>query len=113
MALDIFWSDKAGERFDEIVAYLESVWGEKSASLFAKKVYGLLDILIELPEIGSHEKKELNIRGIIPPAAARLYRVPTNQQPQHHPANPSSLHNLLHCYTYSLQGKTPNQFLPD
>jgi plasmid stabilization system protein ParE len=65
MALEIFWSKKADERFDEITDYLESEWGEKSARVFAKKVYDLLDILIELPEIGTIEKKELNIRGIL------------------------------------------------
>lgn len=65
MALEIFWSKKADKRFDRIIEYLESEWGEKSASLFAKKVYDLLDILIELPGIGTYEKKELNIRGII------------------------------------------------
>jgi len=37
MALKIYWSKQADERFDSIIAYLEEQWGEQTASVFVKK----------------------------------------------------------------------------
>ena len=65
MALEVYWSKKASKRFDAIIEYLEMKWGERSAIKFTKETFDLLDILVELPEIGVPENKELNIRGII------------------------------------------------
>ena len=65
MALKIYWSKQADERFDSIIAYLEEQWGEHTASVFVKKVYEFLDILSEFPEIGSIENRDLNIRGFV------------------------------------------------
>ncbi|MCX6257782.1 MAG: type II toxin-antitoxin system RelE/ParE family toxin [Bacteroidia bacterium] len=65
MALDIFWSKQAAERFDSIIEYLDDIWGEHSVSLFVKKVHDFLKILSEFPEIGSLENKGLNIRGFV------------------------------------------------
>jgi plasmid stabilization system protein ParE len=65
MALEIFWSKQSEIRFDSILKYLEEEWGEKSVSLFVKKVYDFLDLLSELPEIGTIQNKELKIRGFV------------------------------------------------
>ena len=65
MALKIFWSKRADERFDSIIAYLQQQWGDHTASLFVKKVYEFLDILSEFPEIGTIENRDLNIRGFV------------------------------------------------
>jgi plasmid stabilization system protein ParE len=65
MALEVFWSKKADLNFDSIIDYLQSEWGESSIKLFVKKVYEILDLLIEYPEIGSLEYQELNIRKIV------------------------------------------------
>ena len=63
MALKIVWSERATLRFDHIVSFLVSEWGEKSAKDFIIKVFDFLDTLSEFPEIGSLENKEKNIRG--------------------------------------------------
>ena len=65
MAINIYWSKKADKRFGSIIEYLEDEWGHHTTSLFVKKVYDFLDILSEFPEIGTVEKKELNIRGFV------------------------------------------------
>jgi len=63
MALEVFWSKRADKRFDSIITYLETNWGEHTVSLFVKKVYEFLEFVSEFPEIGSIEKEDLNIRG--------------------------------------------------
>ena len=40
-------------------------FGEITASDFVKKVYYLLDLLAEFPQMGTEENKELKIRGIV------------------------------------------------
>ena len=65
MALRIFWSKRADKKFDNILDYLSTEWGEKVTSAFVKKVYDFLDILVEFPEIGSLENAERGIRGFV------------------------------------------------
>jgi plasmid stabilization system protein ParE len=65
MALDIFWSKRADEKFDRILEYLTAEFGERVTSAFVKKVYDFLDILVEFPEIGLLENLERNIRGFV------------------------------------------------
>ena len=65
MALEIFWSKRADNKFDDILDYLNSEWGERVTSAFVKKVYDFLDILVEFPEIGTLENAERNIRGFV------------------------------------------------
>ena len=65
MALEIYWSRQADKKFDNILEYLELEWGEYNVSIFVKKVYDFLDTLKELPEIGTIENKDLNIRGFV------------------------------------------------
>jgi plasmid stabilization system protein ParE len=65
MALEIFWSKRADTKFDKILEYLNSEWGERVTSAFVKKVYDFLDILVEFPEIGTLENTKRNIRGFV------------------------------------------------
>jgi plasmid stabilization system protein ParE len=65
MALEIFWSKRADNKFDKILDYLNSEWGERVTSAFVKKVYDFLDILVEFPEIGTLENTKRNIRGFV------------------------------------------------
>ncbi|MBN2611684.1 MAG: type II toxin-antitoxin system RelE/ParE family toxin [Bacteroidales bacterium] len=65
MALEIFWSKRADSKFDRILDYLNSEWGERVTIAFVKKVYDFLDILVEFPEIGTLENTERNIRGFV------------------------------------------------
>lgn len=65
MALTIFWSKKAYEKFDQIIKFLIEEWGEKTTKSFVRKVYDFLEILQEFPEIGTVENKKSNIRGFV------------------------------------------------
>lgn len=65
MALTIYWSKRADNKFDKIISYIEKEWGEVVARAFVKKVYDFLDILVEFPEIGSMEHADREIRGFV------------------------------------------------
>jgi plasmid stabilization system protein ParE len=65
MALEIVWTSSADKKFDKILEYLVKEWGNKVTKSFVKKVYDFLDILSELPEIGTLENKEKGIRGFV------------------------------------------------
>ena len=65
MALEVYWSKHASNRFDSIINYLEDEWGRHAVALFVKKVYDFIDLLTEFPEIGTIENRELNIRGFV------------------------------------------------
>jgi plasmid stabilization system protein ParE len=65
MALEIFWSKRADNKFDKIPDYLSAEWGDRVTSAFVKKVYDFLDVLVEFPEIGTIEHVERNIRGFV------------------------------------------------
>ena len=62
MALEIVWSTKADKRFDKIIDYLFTNWGEITTKNFIQKVFNFIDILKEFPEIGTIENKEYDIR---------------------------------------------------
>ena len=63
MAVEIRWSKKADDRFDQVLKYLQAEWGEKVTSAFVKKVFEFLEILSEFPEIGTVENRTKSIRG--------------------------------------------------
>lgn len=65
MALKVYWSKKAIQKFDEIIDYLEEYWGERSKKLFIKKTFDFLDILEVYPEIGSLERPTLQVRAFV------------------------------------------------
>ena len=65
MALEIYWSQRADDKFDRILRYLDKAWGARVTSAFVKKVYDFLDILIEFPEIGTIENSDRGIRGFV------------------------------------------------
>jgi plasmid stabilization system protein ParE len=65
MALTIFWTKRADKKFDSIISYLVTEFGEITASDFIKKVYEFLDLLAKFPEMGTLENKELHIRAFV------------------------------------------------
>ena len=65
MAKEIVWTIRADKKFDSILEYLLSEWGESVTSAFVKKVYEFFDILSDFPEMGSVENKARNIRGFV------------------------------------------------
>lgn len=65
MALEVFWTKRADNKFDKIIAYLQEEWGDNVAASFVKRVYEFIDLLTEFPEIGKVEYKERGIRGFV------------------------------------------------
>ncbi len=63
MAFKIKWTTRADVKFDKILQYLTTNYGEQVTKNFINKVYDFLDILSEFPEIGSIENQEKSIRG--------------------------------------------------
>ncbi len=63
MALEIYWTKRAATKFDKIIEYIDTEWGENVAKAFARRVYDFLDILSEFPEIGTIENNGKGIRG--------------------------------------------------
>jgi plasmid stabilization system protein ParE len=63
MALEIKWSKRADQKFDKIIDYLSTEWGNHTTKTFVQKVYDFLDLLLFYPEIGSIENEERGIRG--------------------------------------------------
>lgn len=63
MALEIKWTKRADKKFDKVIDYLLTEWGDKTTKTFVKKVYNFLDLLSFYPEIGSIENEEKEIRG--------------------------------------------------
>jgi plasmid stabilization system protein ParE len=63
MALEIQWSKRADKKFDLIIEYLLDEWSERVTKSFVQKVYDLINLLAEFPEIGTIEHKEKGIRG--------------------------------------------------
>lgn len=65
MARKIIWTKRANQRFNKIVTYLESKWGERVTREFVTLTFSLIEVLSEQPEIGTLENKEKNIRGFL------------------------------------------------
>ncbi len=76
MALKITWSKQADKKFDKIISYLLSEWGEMTTQYLIRRVYHLLDVLSEYPKLGTIENKEKEIRGfLIAKQITLFYRV--------------------------------------
>ena len=65
MALTIYWSKKADKKFDSIISYLDTEFGEITTSNFIKKVFEFLDLLAKFPKMGTLENRDLHIRGFV------------------------------------------------
>ena len=63
MALEIRWTKSADLKLDHLIIYLEEEWGVSVVKAFMRKLYDLLEILSEFPEIGAMQYPEKNIRG--------------------------------------------------
>jgi len=62
MALTIRWTKRAEKKLDHIIEYLLTEWDEQVTATFVKKVYDFIDTLADLPELGTLENKEKEIR---------------------------------------------------
>ncbi|MFZ2906446.1 MAG: type II toxin-antitoxin system RelE/ParE family toxin [Cyclobacteriaceae bacterium] len=76
MAKKIIWTKRANQKFNKIIDYIEQEWGTTVALNFVKKTYNILDLISDLPELGTLESPEKMIRGFLLTKRNRLfYRV--------------------------------------
>ncbi len=73
MALEIFWTKRASEKFEQILLFLESEWGFQVTRDFASRTMYIVELLAKHPEIGSMENEEKNIRGVLLSKHNRLF----------------------------------------
>ena len=80
MALEIRWTTKADIKLDHIIIYLETEWSESVVKAFMRKLYDLLEILSEFPEIGSMQYPDKNIRGFsLTKQVSIFYKIESDQ----------------------------------
>ncbi|MCW5912865.1 MAG: type II toxin-antitoxin system RelE/ParE family toxin [Cyclobacteriaceae bacterium] len=80
MAKKIIWTKRANHKFNTIIQYLEEEWGEQVTRNFVKRVYSILDLISDQPDIGTLEHPEKRIRGFLLTRHNRLfYRVTENE----------------------------------
>ncbi|SRR5260370_39113264 len=80
MAKKIVWTKRALVKFDKIIDYLESEWGEGVTRTFVNKTYDILDLISDHTELGTLENPEKNIRGFLLTKHNRLFYRATEKE---------------------------------
>src|SRR5437867_625182 len=76
MAKKIVWIKRAVGKFNKIIDYLETEWGESVTQNFVIKTYDILDLISDHSDLGTLENPEKKIRGFLLTKHNRLfYRV--------------------------------------
>ena len=65
MAYQITWTKRADETLYKQVEYLAENWSDKVVTTFVDKVYHIVYLLSEFPEMGQLLDKEKKIRGVL------------------------------------------------
>lgn len=73
MAREIVWTKRAYTKFNSVIQYLESEWGEAVTRNFVNQTYDIIDLLAEQPEMGYHEIPEKGIKGFLITKHNRLF----------------------------------------
>ncbi|XOV93186.1 MAG: type II toxin-antitoxin system RelE/ParE family toxin [Bacteroidota bacterium] len=61
--MKILWTKKAQTRFQEIISYILTEFGEKPSISFKDKVFDFLELLERFPQLGTLEVVDKNIYG--------------------------------------------------
>jgi len=73
MAEKVVWTKRANVRFNKIIKYLDQKWGSATTENFVKKTYDIIELITDHPELGTLEKQDKNIRGILLTKRNRLF----------------------------------------
>lgn len=63
MAKEIIWTNRANNKFNKIIDYLDHEWGEEVTQSFVQKTYDIIDLISDYPNLGTNEHPDKNIRG--------------------------------------------------
>ena len=73
MAKEIVWTKRANGKFNKIIGYLESEWGQNVTRSFVKRTYDIIELISEVPDIGTLEHPDKKVRGFLITKHNRLF----------------------------------------
>jgi len=73
MVDEIVWTKRALQRYQEIIEYLQTNWGEQVTRDFVQRTYRVIDLIRDYPEMGTMENKSRHIRGFLVTKHNRLF----------------------------------------
>jgi plasmid stabilization system protein ParE len=73
MARKIVWTKRANTKFNKIIDYLELEWGPNVTRNFVNKVYDIIDLISDQPDLGTLENPDKKIRGFLVTKHNRLF----------------------------------------
>lgn len=73
MAAKVIWSKRAARSFEKILDYLDAEWNEKVKAEFIARIFDVIEILSEFPELGTLEHPQRSIRGFLLTKHNRLF----------------------------------------
>jgi len=79
MALEVYWTKAAEEKFSDIIDYLHKRWGDSSVRSFVRKAFGTIGIVAEFPELGVLEYSSTLRSFLIVKQITLIYRVDGNR----------------------------------
>ena len=79
MALEVYWTKAAEEKFSDITEYLQKRWGDSSVRSFVRKAFGTIGIVAEFPELGVLEFSSTLRSFLIVKQITLIYRVDGNR----------------------------------
>jgi len=73
MARKIIWTKRANNKLNQVIDYLGKEWGENVTQSFVTRVYAVVELISDYPEIGTVENSTKNIRGFLLTKHNRLF----------------------------------------
>lgn len=73
MAKEIVWTKRANGKFNKIIGYLGSEWGEHVTRSFVKRTYDIIELISDLPDIDTLEQPDKKVRGFLITKHNRLF----------------------------------------
>jgi plasmid stabilization system protein ParE len=80
MAKSIVWTKRANSSLNSIIQYIEKEWGLATTNQFVKRVYDVIELLSEYPNLGTQEHPEKPIRGFVISKQNKIFYRITKQE---------------------------------
>jgi plasmid stabilization system protein ParE len=58
MVKQIVWTKRANAKFNTVIQYLETKWGDAVTENFVKQIYSIINLLADQPALGTIEIPE-------------------------------------------------------
>ncbi len=80
MVRKIRFTKKADKRFDEILTFLNTEFGQSAVVNFLERTYSFFDIIIDFPQIGRIQDRQKGIYGFVLEKPVTIYYRFTNKE---------------------------------